>query len=47
MALIIPDSPKDNLTTEVAAAWERGVETPDDPRQSLGGGADSVDRAAH
>ena len=28
LALIIPDSPKDNLTTEVAAAWERGVETP-------------------
>ncbi len=29
MALIVPDSPKDNLTTEVAAAWERGVETPE------------------
>jgi signal transduction histidine kinase/DNA-binding response OmpR family regulator len=28
MALILPDSPKDNLTAEVAAAWERGVETP-------------------
>ena len=29
LALIVPDSPKDNLTTEVAAAWERGVETPE------------------
>jgi GAF domain-containing protein/DNA-binding response OmpR family regulator/anti-sigma regulatory factor (Ser/Thr protein kinase) len=28
LALVIPDSPKDNLTAEVAAAWERGVDTP-------------------
>ena len=28
LALVIPDSPKDNLTAEVAAAWERGVDAP-------------------
>jgi GAF domain-containing protein len=28
LALVIPDSPQDNLTAEVAAAWERGTETP-------------------
>jgi GAF domain-containing protein/CheY-like chemotaxis protein/anti-sigma regulatory factor (Ser/Thr protein kinase) len=28
LALVIPDSPKDNLAAEVAAAWERGVDLP-------------------